>query len=69
MLTHSECRNRLIEGVAQIGVLGVAAVACPPTCVHRELREIGEASDIRHAGYLARGQIEKFAEVGDLLAL
>jgi hypothetical protein len=42
-----QTRDGLWEGVAEIGVLGAAAVAGPPTGVHRELHEVGEPPE-RH---------------------
>src|ERR1700721_1181487 len=64
VLAHRKRRNRLIEGVTQVGVFGIAPVACPPTRVDRQLGQVGEPSGIWDAGNLARRQVEKFAEIG-----
>jgi len=42
MLPFVQTRDRLIERVAEIGVLGAAAISRPPTRVYRELHKIGK---------------------------
>src|SRR5689334_715210 len=45
-LPGAQPRDSLREGVSEIGVLGVTAVAGPPTGVHAELHEVGEPSNL-----------------------
>ena len=55
-LPGCEARDRLREGVAEVGVLRVAAVARPVARVDGELHQVGEPSDLRCAGRLAAGE-------------
>src|SRR5437588_4872635 len=65
-LPLTQTRNGLREGVAKIGVLRAAAVACPPTGVHGELHEVGEPSDLLGAGSFTAGQRAKLVQIDGL---
>src|ERR1700682_4297465 len=38
--------NGLSRGVAEVGILGSAAIASPPAGIHRELHQISEPSEL-----------------------
>jgi hypothetical protein len=58
----------LRQGVAEVGVLRVAAVARPEAGVDGQLRQVGEASDLLRAGRLATGQGAELVQVDRLPA-
>ena len=65
-LPGREARHRLREGVAEVGVLRVAAVARPVARVDGELHQVGEPSDLRCASRLAAGEGAERVEVDRL---
>ncbi len=69
LLPHKQAGDGLREGVAEIRVLGPAAVAGPPTGVHFELHQVGEAADLLRAGCLAARQRAEPIQIGWLHAM
>ena len=51
------------KGVAEVGVLGAAAVASPPSGVDGELRQVSKAAELVRAGGLAAGQSAEAIQV------
>src|SRR5438093_13662656 len=68
-LSLAQSRHRLREGVAEIGVLGAAAVARPPTGVDRELHQAGQPADLLSAGRSTARQRAKPIEIDGFRAL
>ena len=66
-LPRGEAGDGLREGVAEVGVLRVAAVARPVARVDGELHQVGEPSDPCCAGRLAAGEGAERVEVDRLL--
>ena len=56
VLTFGEIRDGVLERVPEIGILGIIAVARPPSGVHGELLQVGEPSRVRHPCNLAGRQ-------------
>jgi hypothetical protein len=69
MLTDGEARDGLREGVAEVGVLRVAAIARPEAGVDGELHQVGEPSDLLGAGRLAAGQRAELVQIDCLRAV
>ena len=63
MLPGSEAWDGLREGVAEVGVLRVAAVARPEAGVDGQLHQVGEPSDLLRAGRLAARQGAELVQV------
>src|SRR5690348_4938039 len=68
-LPGKQTRDGLREGVTEIGILGAAAVACPPTGIHGELHEVGEPSDVLGAGRFTAWQRTKLIQIDWICAL
>jgi len=69
VLPLGEIRDGLFESAAEIRVSGGAAIARPPTCVYRQLLEVGEPPLLWDPGYLAGRQNGETAQVDWLCAL
>ena len=63
MLTDGEVRDGLRKGVAEVGVLRIAAVARPEAGVDGQLHQVGEPSDLLRAGRLAARQGAELVQV------
>ena len=66
MLSGVQTRNTIWEGCAEIRV-GGAAIAGPPTGVHRELLEVGQSPGLRDERDLTGRQVLEMAQVDLLL--
>src|SRR5712691_11387988 len=62
-LARRKARGGLREGVAEVRVLRVAAVARPEARVDGQLHQVGETSDLLRAGRLAAGQGAELVQV------
>ena len=69
MLPLIQTRDRLIEGVTEIGVLGAAAIPRPPTRVYRELHEIGKPPYLLRSCRFAARQGTKLVKIDCIRAL
>ncbi len=58
----------LREGIAEIGILRAATVARPPAGVHRELHQVGKATDLLGARRLAARQSAKLIQIDGINA-
>src|ERR1700719_3367798 len=63
MLPFGEIWNRVLKSSSEIRIRGVAAVKGPPGGVDGQLLQVGKAAILRNAGYLARRQNGKTAQV------
>src|SRR5256886_14955230 len=63
MLPNRQSWDGLREGVAEVGVLRVAAVARPEAGVDGQLHQVREASDLLRAGGLAARQLAELVQV------
>ena len=64
MLANGKRRDGVAEGITEVGILGAAAISCPPIGVHGELREIGQPAEVLFApAAWLRGQSAKGIEV------
>ena len=63
VLSHGQCGNGLRSRIAEVGVLGAAAIARPPTGVDGELHQVGETSELIGSSGLAAGQGAEAIEV------
>ena len=66
MLPNRQSWNGLREGVAEVGVQGVAAVARPEAGVHGQLHQVGETSDVLSTGRLTARQSTKLIQINGL---
>src|SRR5467141_2711155 len=66
MLCIGEVGNSVFESYSKVRVRSLAAVPCPPTCVYRQLLQVGEAPFLGNSRDSTRGQNRKAAQV-DLL--
>src|SRR6266566_7360382 len=69
MLTSGQVRDRILKRTSEVGILCIAAVACPPSRVNGELLQIGEPAVLWHAGYPAGWQNGEVAQIDGLRAL
>ena len=69
MLTDGQARDSLRQGVAEVGVLRVAAVGGPPPGVDGELHQVGEPPDLLRAGRLTAGQGAELVQVDGVRAV
>ena len=68
-LPDREVRDGLRQGVAEVGVLRVAAVARPPAGVDGQLHQVGQPADLTRASRLAAGQRAELVQVDRLRAV
>src|ERR1700704_4980515 len=55
--------DSLRKGVSEVRILCAAAVASPPTGIHRQIHEVCEPTDLLSACRLAAGQGAKVVEI------
>ena len=69
VLAGGEAGDGVWEDVSEVGVLGVAAVARPEARVDRQLRQVGQPSDLLGARCRAAGQGAELVQVDRLVAV
>ena len=63
MLSNGECGNGVRKRVAEVRVLGEAAVTSPPAGIDRELHQVRQTPDLVGSGCLAAGQSAKAIKI------
>ena len=69
MLADGQVWDGLRQGVAEVGVLRVAAVARPEAGVDRELHQVGEPPDLLRAGRLTARQSAELIQIDRVRAV